>query len=51
MSHFGDCIKDLEDKPNAFFKAVEVDVSDFVNKVQVQLKNLDGHVLMDNDGN
>ena len=51
MSHVADCIYNLEDKPNNFFKAEEVDVSDCITKVQVQMKDDNGRVLTDENRN
>ena len=50
MSYIGDCIRGLEDKPDSFFQAEEVDVLDCISTVMAQMKDGDGNVLTDNEG-
>ena len=51
MSYVADCTEDLEEKPDTFFKAANVDLSNCVSVVKVQMKNEDGTDMEDVDGN
>ena len=50
MSNIANCIKDLVDKDNEFFKAEVVDLLDCINNVMVQQKDADDNVLTDSKG-
>ena len=51
MAHVAECLENLEDKPDTFFQAAKVDLTNCVSLVKVPMTNINGSAMKDVNGN